>query len=88
MGLGDYLDRWVPCPVTALGGHKVTGLIGAGQCHSLAVCEEGSGRQTVYCWGKGANGRVGDARSMNRKLPTVRQTTRWIGRMRATTGLH
>lgn len=73
LGLGDYNDRWKPCLVQYLRGLKAV-IIGTGSCHSLAVCEAQDGEQHVYCWGKGANGRLGYGRSNNCKLPKLLET--------------
>ena len=42
-------------------------VIGAGHAHSLACFDEG---KRVYCWGRGAHGRLGTGRHLNRNLPT------------------
>lgn len=73
LGLGDYNDRWKPCLIRSLKSLKAT-IIGAGSCHSLTVCEAQDGEQHVYCWGKGASGRLGYGRSNNCKRPMLLET--------------
>jgi len=67
LGLGDYEDRWEPCLIEKLSSKgRAVCVIGAGAAHSIA-CTEGGKR--VYTWGRGANGRLGSGRHLNKKSP-------------------
>ena len=51
--------------------HAVT-VIGAGHAHSLACFSDG---KRVQCWGRGAHGRLGTGRHLNRNIPTEVSTS-------------
>lgn len=65
LGLGHTHDCLSPQPVLELQGERVLS-VACGSEHSLAATERG----TVYAWGWGRYGNLGDGESSDRYLPT------------------
>jgi alpha-tubulin suppressor-like RCC1 family protein len=65
VGDGTLDTRPVPTPVPTLGGNVAQ--VSAGRQHTCALKTDG----TIWCWGSGAEGRLGDGTSVNRSLPTL-----------------
>ena len=67
LGHNDYSDRWTPTLVDKLtrkgGKDRVVTVVGAGDAHSLAAFDGG---RRVYTWGRGAHGRLGTGRHLNK----------------------
>ena len=75
LGLGDYADRNEPERVVFFDQERLTPkIIATGDAHSLVVVDavnEGG----VYTWGRGAHGRLGLLRTLNKKTP--QRVTAW-----------
>lgn len=65
LGHDDFLDRIEPTAVEFF--TRPPRLIAAGDAHSLAVV----GECDVFTWGRGAHGRLGLGRHMNKRLPNL-----------------
>jgi alpha-tubulin suppressor-like RCC1 family protein len=64
--LGDSTDSVFRCsPVTVVGGFTDWCQVSAGVCHTAALRTNG----TLYTWGAGANGRLGDNTTTNKSSP-------------------
>jgi alpha-tubulin suppressor-like RCC1 family protein len=72
LGLSDTVNRKLPERVVAIPGEGILD-IGGGSAHSAALLSNG----TVYCWGLGANGRLGLG-SENSKLEPTKLPLRGI----------
>ena len=53
-------------PIAVAGGHAFT-RITAGLAHACAL----TAANAAFCWGEGANGRLGDASATDRRVPTA-----------------
>ncbi|MCL2379708.1 MAG: hypothetical protein FWC81_02835 [Coriobacteriia bacterium] len=72
LGLGDIVQRFVPTlvPTTNVGGDRWIDVT-AGSSHTLALRDDG----TLWAWGSGGNGRLGDGTTTIRHLPVQVQPT-------------
>ena len=84
LGHDDYIHRFTPTHVEYFRtlSMRVT-MVAAGDAHSLAVAVPSSRRppalgevdedpitEQVYTWGRGAHGRLGLSRNLNKRRPT------------------
>lgn len=67
LGRGSNTGSFVPVAVTGIDTNSRATQISAGVDHTCAVMEDDS----VRCWGRGANGRLGNGDSNDRNVPTT-----------------
>ncbi len=73
LGHGDYEDRDEPERLVFFDERKLAPrIVAAGDAHSLVVVDAARGAaapEGVYAWGRGAHGRLGLGRTLNKKTP-------------------
>jgi alpha-tubulin suppressor-like RCC1 family protein len=67
LGDGTTTDRNIPTQTSNFGTGRTAVVISTGRFHTCAILDNGS----VSCWGKNAEGQLGDETTTNRNSPTL-----------------
>ncbi|MDA8568476.1 hypothetical protein N9L15_04235, partial [Euryarchaeota archaeon] len=67
LGDGTTTDRNIPTQTSNFGTGRTAVVISTGRFHTCAILDNGS----VSCWGKNAEGQLGDGTTTNRNSPTL-----------------
>ena len=75
LGDGTTLERHLPVKVVGFPATKLAPLLFTGAFHTCAIAYDATPASALWCWGRNAQGQLGDGTTTLRMLPTLASVT-------------